>query len=238
MDVLVLKKRADITIHRSIGKIFRAHNITEYKSETDSLTIDDYHKIMAYAFLYAAFKQVPLNEITLTFVLTKHPRSLLKYIKTERRLAVRKVENGLHYVEGDVFPIQILESGKLDEINIFLKYLRSGLSVHEMANVLSQGSKMGVLDSKNPYFDRVIKANPTKFREAVDMSEETKKIVLWALEDTGALAERDKRIVAERVAERDIETAKKMLSFGDSVEKIMAIIGLPREIVENLRGAM
>ena len=28
MDVLVLKKRADITIDRSIGKIFRTHNIT------------------------------------------------------------------------------------------------------------------------------------------------------------------------------------------------------------------
>ncbi|MCL1998428.1 MAG: hypothetical protein FWG65_06650, partial [Turicibacter sp.] len=64
MDVLVLKKRADITIDRSIGKIFRTHNITEYKSETDRLKIDDYHKIMAYAFLYAAFKKVPLSEIT------------------------------------------------------------------------------------------------------------------------------------------------------------------------------
>jgi len=235
MDVLVLKKRADISIHRSIGKIFRTYNITEYKSETDRLKISDYHKVMAYAFLYATFKKVPLSEITLTFVISKHPRSLLKYLKTERRLAVRKVESGLYYVEEDVFPIQILESGKLDEINVFLKYLRSGLSVREMASLFSHGSKMGVLDSKNPYFDRVIRANPAEFREVIEMSEETKKIVFWALETTGALAERDERIVAERVAERDIEMAQKMLSFGDSAEKVMKIVGLPKETIENLR---
>ncbi|MCL1996148.1 MAG: hypothetical protein FWG63_08085 [Defluviitaleaceae bacterium] len=44
MDVLIIKKTADVKIDKNIGRIFRNHNIFEYKSEMDNLSVWDYNK--------------------------------------------------------------------------------------------------------------------------------------------------------------------------------------------------
>ena len=36
MDTLIIKKNKDVKIDKNIGKIFRSHNIVEYKSEQDN----------------------------------------------------------------------------------------------------------------------------------------------------------------------------------------------------------
>ncbi len=40
IDLLVIKKDSDIQITNEIGKLFRGHNIMEYKSPDDHLDID------------------------------------------------------------------------------------------------------------------------------------------------------------------------------------------------------
>ena len=52
MDLLIIKKDAGVTITNQIGDIFRGHNVFEYKSPGDALTIDDYYKTVGYAYLY------------------------------------------------------------------------------------------------------------------------------------------------------------------------------------------
>ena len=37
IDLLIIKKRNDISIENTIGRIFRKHNIIEYKSPDDSM---------------------------------------------------------------------------------------------------------------------------------------------------------------------------------------------------------
>ncbi|MCL2015770.1 MAG: hypothetical protein FWG68_05930, partial [Defluviitaleaceae bacterium] len=59
MDVLVIKKAANVQITKNIGQIFRMHNIFEYKSETDNLTKWDYNKVVGCANLYSAFEEIP-----------------------------------------------------------------------------------------------------------------------------------------------------------------------------------
>jgi len=81
VDVIVIKKKPGQKIDKNIGVIFKAHNLFEYKSETDYLSIWDYNKIIAYAFLYSAFNQVPVSEITLSFAVTTYPRDLLNIWK-------------------------------------------------------------------------------------------------------------------------------------------------------------
>ena len=39
MDLLIIEKRKGVQIQNEIGKIFRAHNIIEFKSPDDNLTI-------------------------------------------------------------------------------------------------------------------------------------------------------------------------------------------------------
>ena len=51
-DLLVIRKEPNAQIVNEIGKIFKGHNIIEYKSPDDGLTIDDFYKAAAYACLY------------------------------------------------------------------------------------------------------------------------------------------------------------------------------------------
>ena len=45
IDVLVIKKDSDVSIKKNIGRIFRKHNIIEYKSPDDYLSIDAFYKV-------------------------------------------------------------------------------------------------------------------------------------------------------------------------------------------------
>ena len=47
VDLLVIKKDKDVVIDNDIGEIFRTHNLVEFKSPDDGLTIDDLCKTMA-----------------------------------------------------------------------------------------------------------------------------------------------------------------------------------------------
>ena len=48
IDVLVIKKEKDVPVRKNIGRIFRKHNIIEYKSPKDYLSIDDFYKVYGY----------------------------------------------------------------------------------------------------------------------------------------------------------------------------------------------
>ncbi|MCL2017141.1 MAG: hypothetical protein FWG68_12935 [Defluviitaleaceae bacterium] len=159
MDVLVIKKPPDVTIHKNIGKIFREHNITEYKSPTDNLNIWDYQKVLSYAYLYSSSKKIAPSKITLTFVLTIRPRDLLKYFKAEN-LQITEVESGITYVTGGVFPVQILESKKLSaETNLYLQHLRSNWTKEDFAKVIQKFEETNQFDFKNIYLSRTCAAN-------------------------------------------------------------------------------
>ena len=82
IDVIIIKKAKDVEIKKNLGQIFRNYNILEYKSETDSLSISDYDKVNGYARLYAAFEEhANMQDMTITFVVSKNPKKLFQYIK-------------------------------------------------------------------------------------------------------------------------------------------------------------
>lgn len=52
IDVLIVKKEAEVPIRKNIGRIFRKHNIVEYKSPTDYLSIDDFYKVYGLSLIH------------------------------------------------------------------------------------------------------------------------------------------------------------------------------------------
>ena len=95
--------------------------------------------------------------------------------------------------------------------------------------MLEKCRKLVKLDKRNVYFDRLIRANEDVFKEVMVMSEELKRIWNEIANETGWLVEREAALIAETAR----ETAKKMLSYGDPVDKIAAVTGLPvEEVVE------
>ena len=77
VDLLVIKKDKGVDLENEIGKLFRGHNILEYKSPDDSLSIDTFYKSAAYACLYKAYGEAvdsrQASEITVTMVRGRKP---------------------------------------------------------------------------------------------------------------------------------------------------------------------
>ncbi|MDO4340472.1 MAG: hypothetical protein Q4C91_20685, partial [Eubacteriales bacterium] len=71
IDLLVIRKTEDISINNEIGKIFRGHNLMEYKSPEDALNVDTYFKVLGYACFYKSnspsVDSIKDDDITLSF---------------------------------------------------------------------------------------------------------------------------------------------------------------------------
>ena len=67
IDVLIIKKDDDSVIQKNIGKIFRRHNIIEFKSPQDYISINDYYLVYGYACLYKSDEsnknKIPIEDI-------------------------------------------------------------------------------------------------------------------------------------------------------------------------------
>jgi hypothetical protein len=246
IDVVVIKKEKDIRINKDIGRIFRGYNLFEYKPEKDSLSVNDYNKVIGYAYLYSSFSKVPLSDITVTFSLTVFPRELVKYLRNETRQNVTSAGDGIYYVDGEKFPVQILRSGKLAKEHLFLRNLRRGLSAEEALEVYKACESVGVSDKRNVYLDRLIQANHIAFREAMRMSETLKELFLEIAEEDEWLGQRiNEKVVrmaeerAEKMAEEwaikeRTKVAKKMLSVGRPIDEVVDLTELPYETVAAL----
>ena len=153
MDTLIIKKNKDIKIEKNIGRIFKAHNIIEYKSEKDSFTQWDYNKLLGYALIYSSFEKVNLSNITISISLTKHPKKLVESLKA-KGLKITQPDQGIHQIQGELIPIQILESKKLsEEENIFLHSLRSNIGAKKVYKSISAYEKHRPLNKNNAYLD-------------------------------------------------------------------------------------
>jgi hypothetical protein len=231
MDVKVIKKNSNEKKKKNIGRIFKEHNIFEYKSEKDSFSRWDYNKIVGYAFLYSSFEQIPISEITLSVSLTMYPRELIKHLTDERELTVQNLCDGIYYIEGDIVPIQILENKRLSSNdNLFLRNLRSNLSATDMMNTLKHYKERKPLDDKNVYLDRLIKANHGTFMEVMNVTEGVKEIFLEGAERYGWLNDRD----SIKLNEEKKKIAKEFLLLDISVEKVAKATKLPLETVMGL----
>jgi len=167
---VVIKNKSKTTIQHDIARLFREHNLIEYKSEKDYFSVWDYWKVLAYVGLYASANKVPLPQITMTIVLTKYPKSLIKHLKDENRVKIENQGNGIYYIKDERIKIQIVESKKLSKNdNLFLSFLRSNLTTNEAKEIGGIFETLKV-DSKNIYFDRIVQANKSTFEEASNSS--------------------------------------------------------------------
>ena len=199
IDVLVIKNERGIKIAKNIGRIFRLINLFEFKSEKDGLTVDDYNKVLGYAYIYASFHGIDISDITISFAVTIYPRDLMKYLE-KRGLTVTETESGIYFVEGEAFSIQILESKKLSaETNLFLKNLRSNLSKEEARRTVDAYKALKEFESKSAYIDRLINANKAVFKEVMEMSDAVlqEMLVKAVAEERGWLEARDREKARE-----------------------------------------
>ncbi len=121
IDLLIIKKLKDVEIKNQIGKLFRKYNIIEYKSPEDSLNLNTYLKVIAYACLYKTYEEhvddVKLEDITITLVREGKPVKLFRWFRRNNYHVIKQYP-GIYYIEKENhFMTQVLVSRELSKKN-------------------------------------------------------------------------------------------------------------------------
>ena len=230
IDVLIIKKDPKTTIQKNIGRIFRGHNIIEYKSPKDYLSIDDFYQVYGYACFYKAdtnqVDEIKADEITITFVCRNRPRKLMRHLREKKgyRIAGKK---GIYIIHGDFFPMQLIVTSRLSKTeNFWLRYLTDDLkTVEEADKIINEYQKNRNDNNHKSVMDAIVHANQKLFKEAKNMCE----ALLELMKDELDAAVKD----AEKAG--IIRLIKTKLSKGKSVEAIAEDL---EDSVENILALM
>lgn len=188
IDILIKKKDKSIPIQKNIGRIFRKHNIIEYKNPEDSLGINDFYKVLAYTYFYKADtkedEKIRIKDITVTFVVRRYPRVLTKHLMRNHYL-IKEQEPGIYYILGERFPIQLIVTSRLtDEENFWLKNLTNDIRKKE---IIDQMIEEYVKHKDDIYYrsvmDIIVRANEKMFEEGREMCDAMMEILKDRIEE-------------------------------------------------------
>lgn len=147
IDLLVIKKEKDSEIHNEIGRIFRGHNIMEYKSPKDQLDIDTFYKVSGYASLYKSYGKtvdgIKAEDVTISLLREAKPRELFNYFKTNN-VKVEMPYKGIYYIQGiSPFPAQVIVIKELgQEEHMWIKALTDKMKKTDLENLIEKSGEL------------------------------------------------------------------------------------------------
>ena len=228
IDVLVVKKKGEQPIRKNIGRIFRKHNIIEYKSPEDYLSINDFYKVYGYTCFYQSetkrVKDIPPEEITMTFICNHYPQKLLEHLKKFKGIEVEKQEAGLYYLLGDSFPIQKVIVKELSkEENYWLQNLRCNLKTgEEIQEVVRRYEQVKHKAYYSDVMNLIVRANQKQMEEEKNMCEALNELFAEELKEADLRGRKEGRKEGRSVGqiEKLKELVQKKLAKNQSIEKI------------------
>jgi len=200
IDLLVIKKEENVDIANEIGRIFKKHNIMEYKSPGDSLNIDTFYKVQAYAALYKSdgntVDERKAEDITVSIVREGKPLELFKTLK-DMDLNIEMPHRGIYYIKSGVwFTTQIIVTKELSKKeHAWIKSLSYKMNMSDMRKLLYTIRKLDS-DHEKELADAILEV---ALRANKDLLEELR----GDKEMSGALMELVEPWIQER--ERDAE---------------------------------
>lgn len=228
IDLLVIVKSPEIEVKNEIGHIFRGHNLFEYKSPNDQMTIDTFSKALAYAFLYKSSAEqvdmIKMDDMTVSLVREGYPRKLFSDLQ-DMGFCARKAADGIYRV-GNVMgvEIQIIVSRELDEKNhVWLKALTQSLTRREAERLICDCGNLSRKDEKDlvsSVLQVAIRENKAVFlgvKEASGMCEALRELMKPEMDKAirDAVAEK-----AAALAEKDVEIAEKATEIAEKDAEI------------------
>jgi len=239
IDVVIIKKTADVPIRKNIAAIFRKVNLVEYKSPDNNISVKDFYKVYGYACQYIQLKEnkeVDISEMTLSFVESHYPQELIRHLTEQRSFTVEESHPGIYTVKGDIMPIQLIDSRQLSaEENLWLRELDNCLNPQRLQRLTEEAWRLGNAANIAAYIDVIMQANPKSMEEAAKMSESAVTLE-EVLHRIGFIAKWEANGEAKGVAigkaEGKAEIARNALLRGLSPEMIRDITGLDLETIK------
>jgi len=177
IDFVVIKKNRDVTIETNSGRIFRGHNIVEYKSPSaPPPSIHVFNKVISgYVGLYASQERIMLTDMTATIVCFKRPQKLFQKLETELNYKILREYPGIYYIIQEGFPadkalaIQIIVNSELQG-ELALSAFRPNIDVETAKRVIRE---LPAEDDENSsvslasWWDIMFLMNPNLYEEAI-----------------------------------------------------------------------
>lgn len=213
IDVLIIKKNSKAELRKNIGRIFRKYNIFEYKSPDDYLSIDDFYKVYGYTCFYKSdtgkSNEIKAEELTISFVCRHYPRKLVRHLEQEQHLTVEKQEDGIYYIKGGIFLMQLIVASRLpEETNLWLKSLTNDLKERRTTEKLVY--KYGEHEKDRLYrsvMDIIVRANRESFMEVKgNMCDALMELMKDEIDEMATLAEARGEAIGEARGEARGET--------------------------------
>lgn len=175
IDTVVMKDSEDKPVQKNIGKIFRKHNLIEYKSPDDYISIDDFYKVYGYACLYQSntekVHEISMEDITITFVCSHYPRKMMKILKQERNIGAVQKGKGIYWLTNDPVTMQIIVVTQLPaKENRWLSSLKRDLSMDmNTKRLLREYKRCRESNLYQAAMDLIMRANQKTMEEAGNM---------------------------------------------------------------------
>ena len=244
-DMLVIKKMPDVTIDNPIARRFRTHNLLEYKSPEDTLSIDGFFKGLAYVYLYKSQGEtenaVPITEMTYSAFCFRHPRKLFDELQSAG-FQVSADADGIYAVTGHSgLDIQVIVLKELAQgTHLPLRVLLPNADSEDVKGFLAMGETLADQNDWENYRAALgisISANQelyNRIKEELHMDTET---VLRNVFPEYFMKEHSSA-KAEGKAEEQMNTITRMLRHSEPMEKIMAYTNATKDTISRIADSM
>ena len=227
MDLLIIKKLADVRIENELGHIFKKYNVAEFKSPDDALSIDDYYKTVGYACLYKGLgetvDQIPANELTISIFRESYPREMFEAMKN-LGMEIKEQYPGIYYISGKqaLFDTQIVVTKQLDkETHRILRILSKHVREEEVRAFVEKAVQMSEPGDRNNV-DAVLQVSVSANKEIFEAIRRCDKVMCEALRE---LMKED---FEETKQETLLETIKNLMdTMKWTAEQAMAAMKIP-----------
>lgn len=227
MDLLIIKKLADVRIENELGHIFKKYNVAEFKSPDDALSIDDYYKTVGYACLYKGLgetvDQIPANELTISIFRESYPREMFEAMKN-LGMEIKEQYPGIYYISGKqaLFDTQIVVTKQLNkETHRILRILSKHVREEDVRAFVEKAVQMSEPGDRNNV-DAVLQVSVSANKEIFEAIRRCDKVMCEALRE---LMKED---LEQREQETLLKTIKNLMDTTKwTAEQAMAAMKIP-----------
>ena len=253
IDLLVIRKSKGIMIENEIGKIFKGHNLFEYKSPKDKLNVDTYFKTLAYACLYktkaTTVNGIDANDITISILRESKPIGLFQWFQSHGYEIEQKYA-GIYYIKNHFhFDTQIIVLKELNsKLHLWLASLTQAIEEDTAKTLILEINNLTEKDDCE-YADSVLqvamKENAhtfLKLKEVSAMCEELAKLMEPEMREAKRKAEKEGM---EKGMQKGMEkgmdlsiTIINKLRDGKSIEEIAKETGAEINAIKKFRKSL